>query len=291
MQIKLTQLLNELGINTPGRASIAQLERWKAEIQASDDEMTQIKLALRCAEGVMWIWREKYPNDNRPQVAINAVKAYIKDPSDENAQNCEKAARDAWDAADDAYAAATAATVAYVTAYATAAFAADYAADYAIKALIKYQEEHQLNELGINPPIRASIAQLERWKAEIQASDDEMTQIKLALRCAEGVIWIWREKYPNDNRPQAAINALKNYIKDPSAENAQNCENAAYDAWVAGNVANDATTVAAAAAAAAAVATAVVAAAVANTDNAYAYISTVVYHATQAITKYQKKNN
>jgi len=166
--IKLTQLLNELGINTPpGRASLTQLKRWKAEIQASDDKMTKIKLALKCAEGVMWIWREKYPNDNRPQAALDAAKAYINNPSEENKQNCKKAADaayDAWDttAADDAWDAwDAAATAAYAATYAAAAAAnadtvyvvyTNAAAHYAIKALTNHQKERQLNELCTTNP-------------------------------------------------------------------------------------------------------------------------------------------
>jgi len=245
MQIKLTQLLKELGINIPGRASLTQLKRWKAEIQASDDKMTKIKLALKCAEGVMWIWREKYPTDNRPQAALDAIKEYIKDPSEENKQNCRDAARDAWDAADDAYyAAVTAAANAWDAWDAAAAVAtaadntyyttdntANNAANNAIQAITNYQKEHQLNELGINTPGRATLEQLKRWKAEIKASDDIMTKIKLALKCAEGVMWIWREKHPTNNYPQAAINAVKVYINNPSDENAQKCRKAADAAW------------------------------------------------------------
>lgn len=149
--------INELGINPPIRSSLDQLERWEAEIQASDHKMTQIKLALKCTEGVIWIWREKYPNDNRPQAALNAVKAYINNPSEENRQNCREAADAAWDAvdaADDAAddVAATAANAAYVTALAIAytAYTANNAAAaayHAIQALTMYQEKHQLNEL------------------------------------------------------------------------------------------------------------------------------------------------
>jgi len=153
--IKLTQLLNELGISSPGRASLAQLKRWQAEIQASDDTMTQIKLALKCAEGVIWIWREKYPTDNRPQAALNAVKAYIKDPSEENKQKCAKAADDAYDAYDAAYDDAVvyitdaAANVVYVAANVAAAavyavytnVAAAAAAANAIHALTIYKNK------------------------------------------------------------------------------------------------------------------------------------------------------
>jgi len=248
--IKLTQLLNELSINIP-RASMEQLKRWKAKIKKSDDKMTKIKLALICAEGVMWIWREKYPTDNRPQAALDAVKAYIKDPSEENEQKCRDAANNAWSAVFNAATVATNAAANAAASNAAAVYAyvddAANAAGYAIYALTNHndleghneiiQEENQLNELGINIPGRASMEQLERWEAEIQVSNDEMTRIKLALKCAEGVMWIWREKYPKDNRPQAAINAVKAYIKDPSDENAQNCEKAANAAWEDGDAA------------------------------------------------------
>jgi len=154
--------INELGINTPPvRATLEQLKRWEAEILASDDKMTKMKLALKCAEGVIWIWHKKHPTDNRPQAALNALKNYIKNPNVENAQNCRDAADDAWDAwvttaADGAWDAwDAAATAAYAATYAAAAAAnaayiiitideAADAANAAIKALTKYQKESQL---------------------------------------------------------------------------------------------------------------------------------------------------
>jgi len=252
--------LNELGINIPGQATLEQLKRWHAEIQTSNDKMTKIKLALKCAENIMWICREKHPTDNRPQTAINAVKEYIKDPSAENAQKCEDAAKAVWaavNANDNAVANAyqAVANAAYTTVDYPAAphTNAVYAAIYAIQAITNHKKERQLNELkhyqnmneikrmqqlaginelGINtPPGRATLEQLKRWKAEIKASDDIMTKIKLALKCAEGVMWIWREKHPTNNYPQAAINAVKVYINNPSDENAQKCRKAADAAW------------------------------------------------------------
>jgi len=149
--------INELGVNTPGYASLEQLERWEAEIQASDDEMTQIKLAIKCAEGVMWIWREKHPNDNHPQAVLDAVKAYINDPSEENVQNCRDIADDAWAAWEAGYDDDNTDVAVYYavanTAYTIADYPADsytnaaFAAAHAINALTNYQEKRQLNEL------------------------------------------------------------------------------------------------------------------------------------------------
>jgi hypothetical protein len=93
----------------------------------------QIKWSIYCAEQVIKIYEDKYPNDDRPRKAIAAAKAYLKSPTKEN-----KAA--AYAAANaDAYAAARAAAyAAYAAAYAAyaanAAYAAANAAAYAARA-------------------------------------------------------------------------------------------------------------------------------------------------------------
>lgn len=51
-------------------------------------------LACDFAEHVLPIWHKAYPDDNRPDAAIAAVRAYIADPTEE--------IRAAWDAAQDA---------------------------------------------------------------------------------------------------------------------------------------------------------------------------------------------
>ncbi len=80
-----------------------------------------VNLAIYAAELVIDIYEKKYPNDDRPRKAIEAAKAYLKNPSDA--------------AADAAYA-AYAADAAYAAAYAAraAARAAAYAADAAYAA-------------------------------------------------------------------------------------------------------------------------------------------------------------
>jgi hypothetical protein len=84
----------------------------------------KVQYAVYAAEQVIEIFEKKYQNDKRPREAIEAAKAYLKDPSDKN-KNA------AANAANAAYAAAYAA--AYTAAY-TAAYAADAAADAAAYA-------------------------------------------------------------------------------------------------------------------------------------------------------------
>jgi hypothetical protein len=100
-----------------------------------------VKLAIFSAELVIELYEKQYPKDSRPREAIEAAKAYLKDPSEANsaadaaayaADAADAAARAADAAADAAYAAAYAADAAYAAAY--AAYAADAAADAAARA-------------------------------------------------------------------------------------------------------------------------------------------------------------
>ena len=97
-----------------------------------------VQYAIFAAEQVIDIYEGKYPNDKRPRNAIEAAKAYLKNPSKETkADAYASAAADAYPAyaaasyADDAAAyaaacaadAADAATYAYAAAYAAASYA------------------------------------------------------------------------------------------------------------------------------------------------------------------------
>jgi len=105
----------------------------------------KVKYALFAAEQVLDIFEKKYPEDDRPRKAIEAAKAWLKNPCKETADaaaNAADAAADAaanaadaaanaaYAAANAAYAAAYAAYVANAAAYAAAnaAYAAAYAA-------------------------------------------------------------------------------------------------------------------------------------------------------------------
>jgi hypothetical protein len=91
-------------------------------------KLDRVRYAVFAAEQVINIFEKKYPNDNRPRMAIEAAKNYINNPT----------AADAYAAAAayaDAYAAAAAAADAYAAAYAAAyAYAAAAAAAYAYAA-------------------------------------------------------------------------------------------------------------------------------------------------------------
>ena len=89
-----------------------------------------VKYAVFAAEQVIDIYEKAYPDDKRPRNAIEAAKAYLKNPSERT-----KAYADAADAAYAAYTAYTADAAAYAAAYAAyAAYTAAYTAAYAANA-------------------------------------------------------------------------------------------------------------------------------------------------------------
>jgi len=83
-----------------------------------------VQYAIFAAEQVIDIYERKYPNDKRPRNAIEAAKAYLKNPS----KKTKAYAADAGYAAT--YAAGYGAGYAATYAAAAATYAADYAAGY-----------------------------------------------------------------------------------------------------------------------------------------------------------------
>jgi len=92
----------------------------------------QVQFAVLCAESVLHIYENQYPDDNRPRKAIEAAQNYLKKPSNAAA----KAANAAYEAANAAYAAYAACVAAYAAKAAKAAKAAyaTYAAYTAYEA-------------------------------------------------------------------------------------------------------------------------------------------------------------
>jgi hypothetical protein len=73
-------------------------------------------------------------------------------------------------------------------------------------------------------------------------------RVQFAVLCAEGVLHIYENQYPDDNRPRKAIEAAQNYLKKPSNAAAKAGNAAAYAAYAAGNAAANAAAYAAKAA-------------------------------------------
>ena len=87
------------------------------------------------------------------------------------------------------------------------------------------------------------------WLATMLMTHEQRT--KYAIYAAEKVIKIFEDKYPNDKQPRQAIQAAKNYLKNPSkdaAYAANAAANAAYAAADAADAANAAANAAYAAA-------------------------------------------
>ena len=113
-------------------------------------------LLANVAESVLHVWLNKYPDDNRPQQAIEAIRLWESgEISMKELLAASSAAADAYAAADDAYAAAyAAADAAYYAAAAASSAAADAAyaaADAAYYAEAAYyadawEKQWELNE-------------------------------------------------------------------------------------------------------------------------------------------------
>jgi hypothetical protein len=81
-----------------------------------------VSLAIYAAELVIGIYEKKYPDDKRPRRAIEAAKAWLKDPTEENRRAASASSSAA--AAASSYAAAAAFSTSYAASYAYAASAA-----------------------------------------------------------------------------------------------------------------------------------------------------------------------
>ena len=93
-----------------------------------------VQYAIFAAEQVISIYEKKYPDDKRPREAIEAAKAYLKNPSDETKKAAAWAAEAAAAWAAEAAAARAAAWAAEAAEARAAAWAAEAAAARAARA-------------------------------------------------------------------------------------------------------------------------------------------------------------
>jgi hypothetical protein len=98
------------------------------------DKPKSVAIAIACAEMVIDIFENKYPDDKRPRTAIDAAKKWLIDPNEKNRKAAADSANAAADAATYAAYAAAATYAAYAAAVAYAADAVAYAAYAAANA-------------------------------------------------------------------------------------------------------------------------------------------------------------
>ena len=123
----------EIIVGDWGKVGVFELTTFKKR-EINIPKKARIHFAVLCAKQVLPIFEKKYPKNNRPRKAIEAVEKYLKDSTYAAAH----AAYNAYSAANDAYAAYKAAHAAY-NAYsaandAYAAYKAAHAASAAYKA-------------------------------------------------------------------------------------------------------------------------------------------------------------
>ena len=111
------------------------------------DKPRQVQYAIYAAKQVLKIFEDRYPEDKRPRLAIEAAEKYLQEPSIKNKDAAYAAANAAYAAANSAAnAAANAAYAAYAAAdevysAADAAENAAYAAAYAANAKLKLKSK------------------------------------------------------------------------------------------------------------------------------------------------------
>jgi hypothetical protein len=95
--------------------------RKRTILKAFDATKLLQDFAIWCAEQVLPVFEDRYPNDDRPRRAIEAAKVAIENPSEENKMAAKAAAYTAYAASWAARAASWAARAAYAAADADAA--------------------------------------------------------------------------------------------------------------------------------------------------------------------------
>jgi hypothetical protein len=107
---------------------------WLLRKSGNMDKPQVVAVAIACAEHVLETFEKKYPDDKRPRKAIDAAKAWLQDPTEENRSNAFDAHAAAYAAAHAAARVAAAYATTYTAAYAAyAAYAAAYTAAYAAR--------------------------------------------------------------------------------------------------------------------------------------------------------------
>ena len=71
------------------------------------------------------------------------------------------------------------------------------------------------------------------WLLRKSSAIDKIQAVLLACECAEHVLVIFEKKNPSDKRPRQAIEAARNWAKNPTAKNQTLCKSAAGAAYAA----------------------------------------------------------
>jgi len=150
---------------------------WDIKPIESDPKKVNLLHAIYCAEAVLSIYEERYPNDNRPRAAIEAAKACLKNPTKENKDIVYDAAAYAGYAGYDAAYAADAA--AYAAAY--AAYAATYYAAFASYAIKYAKQAAELANKNIDFDSLRSKAENDIWEYTQETTSSLMFRNNLNL--------------------------------------------------------------------------------------------------------------
>jgi len=136
---------------------MSNFRKLEEELKTYDKEW-RVRFAIWCARKALPIWEEKFAEDKRPALAIQAAQNCLDNPSLENAKLANTAANAAYwaaNAANAAYVARAAAMTAAAAAYACAASAARAAAialnngQSCLDLFEKYKKSLELNTVSL----------------------------------------------------------------------------------------------------------------------------------------------
>ena len=164
-----------------------ELKKLSSNLKLSWEELTEeeelkinILHAIYCAEAVLPIFENKYPNDNRPRLAIEVAKIALKYPTAENKAKAS-AAGASWVARAASWDASWVAFAASATAYATAD-AASVTATWATTAIKYAKGAAKEANIDIDFDSLLSKAQSDIWEYIniSEANNTSKTSLKLA---------------------------------------------------------------------------------------------------------------
>ena len=190
------EILGEIKVRPP--SPLNQLLDLKSKINASKDPKEKLSLAIQCAEKILFIFEEKYPDNKHPRQAIEAAKTCLANPTEENRKVAYNAAEAASNVALNTNynkAASAAASAAYAAVNNSLFSNSDdeaFAAFAAEDAITAFEEYYNLNESKtlIKEYTEKTINDtITRWKTEDPKTDDNIAkqliqrfdQIKSAL--------------------------------------------------------------------------------------------------------------
>jgi hypothetical protein len=210
-------------------------------------KIVDVLYAIYCAEKVLPLFENRFPNDKRPRTAIEAAKKWLNEQTPEAAEEAATIGFEADIGGEDSYNdAASSAAWAALTASSEIQYSeafADNAASYAMNAFEDMGQVLNIVELKkraeqdavkyFRPSITSSLKFSDIVTQIPEKPDNRIVDILYAIYCVEPLVDIYEKKFPNDKRIRNAINSTKMWVREQTVDAGRL---AAHDANIANSV-------------------------------------------------------